>query len=172
MKKTIALLLTVIMLLSFVGCRRSVKYENVTYRESGIEFTLPSSMRRSYVEGYDYYFSTLAIIFTAVKIDSEFIESSEIDLDPSISAKEYVDLITEEMDKSQMYFNVDESRNLYNFRYTYEDQSSGTEIFYYVIVIGESGNTWYIEMCCDQQDSGTFVETFDEWKMSIKTYNS
>ena len=173
MKKIIsAIILVSVLLLGLCACADTVKYENVTYRENGIEFFLPSSMRRESVDGYDFYFSNLAasIIFTAVKVDEELLR--DLDIDGPVNDEEYVNILIErnKLDKEKMYYNYDEVRGHYNFRYSYED-ADGFATFYYIVVIGDESNLWYIEMCCKNEDSNTHLETFKTWKRNIKVYS-
>ena len=170
MKKIICAI-SLLSMLMMSACADTVQYENVTYRENGLEFLLPSSMRRQSVEGYDFYFSNLAVsvIFTAVKIDEEIL--TKFDVEGRVNAEEYVGMLIEKnkLDKEKMYYNYDELRGHYNFRYSFED-ADGYAIFYYVVVIGDESNLWYIEMCCKDEDSSTHLETFKTWKRNIKVY--
>ena len=172
MKKIIALLLIIsALLISFSSCDDDKNiYEIIEYRENGIEFSLPNYMRRSVVEGYDFYFTNLSIVYTAVKLDSEFLESKN--LAPGISGKEYIDVYVERngLDLERMSYTYEDDRILHNFRYTFGDETSGMEMFYYVVVVGEQGNLWYIEMCCKYEDSATCLSSFEVWKKYIKTY--
>ena len=171
MKKIITLVLTLTILFTLASCGDD-GYEKVTYRDGGIEFFLPSSMRRSTVEGYDFYFSNLStsMVFTALKIDSEIL--AEFELDDTATSKEYVDAVLEkgERDKDKMYFEYDERLDQYSFRYTYVDADE-YEIFYYVVVTGEPGNIWYVEMCCDNEYSSDYLSTFVTWRKNIRTYD-
>lgn len=170
-KKLLPLLLILILTLGSVVSCDDDGYENITYREGGIEFFLPSNMRRSSVDGYDFYFSNLStsIIFTAVEIDAALL--SELQIETTVTAEEYIEIIFERnnIDKSKIYYEYDEKRDLYNFRYTYVDED-GYEIFYYIVVVGEPGNLWYIEMLCENEDSETYLSTFEVWKRNVKVY--
>ena len=172
MKKILSfLLLAVILTVCFTSCSDDITYTDITYRENGLEVVLPEGMRRSYTEGYDMYFSTPDMIFTATKIDAELLEKNDIPLSSDVTSKEYTDFVIKSFDKDQLYFREDASKNLYNFRYTYEVEDGQSELFYYVVVIGEPGNVWYIEMCCEQDNSSTYLSDFELWKKYIKTYS-
>ena len=170
MKKILTLILTLSLLFSLASCRDD-GYEKITYREEGIEFFLPSSMRRSNVEGYHFYFSNLSttMVFAALKVDSDLL--AEFELDATATAGEYVDAVIAkgERDKEKMYFEYDERLDQYSFRYTYVD-ADDYEIFYYVVVTGDPGNIWYVEMCCENEYSSDYLSTFVTWRKNIRTY--
>ena len=171
MKKILILILSISLILgTLVSCSENAEYKDVTYEKDGIKFTLPNTMKQKTMEGYDFYFTNqlASLIFTAVKIDKEMLEKA--DLSEGITAAEYVDAIIEKngMEKDKMYYKYNEYHDQYNFRYTFVDQS-GFEIFEYVIVTGTPDNLWYIEMCCEQEDSATYLEDFEIWSKSIKT---
>lgn len=175
--KKISLVLVLAITLSFTAlcfssCGDDVEYENITYRENGIEFFLPNSMRRFNEEGYDFYFSNMAagVIFTALKLDQEFLES--IDIEYGITAEAYANEVISRngMEKDKLYYNYDERRNHYNFRYSYVDQND-ISVFYYIVITGEPDNLWYIEMCCEEEQSSDYLSTFEVWKKNIKTYS-
>ena len=145
-------------------------YQDITYREGGISFTLPNTMRRTNYEDYDFYFTNRAVVFTAIKLTDEFFKENE--LDPSITAEEYTMYCIEKngLDINQMEYKYDEERGLHNFRYTYDNEED-TNIFYYVVIAGDVGNIWYIEMCCSGDSSSDYIYTFGEWKRTISTYS-
>lgn len=157
------------LLFSLCSCKSGM-YKDVTYREGGISFTLPNTMRRANYEEYDFYFTNRATVFTAKELDDEFYKENS--LEPDMTAAEYVDYCIEanKLDKTQMEYKHDEARNVHNFRYIYDDDA-GTSIFYYIVITGEPGNIWYIEMCCDSNDSSKYLPTFGEWKRTILAYD-
>ena len=144
-------------------------YSDMVYEENGLRFVLPANMRRENAEGYDLYFSNLAIIFTAIELDEEFLESKGIPTDTDAAG--YIDFCIERngMDRDQIYYLYEEEQMRHSFRYTYSEPDS-IDLFYYVVVIGEPGNLWYIEMCCDYEDSGELLSEFETWRKNIRTY--
>ena len=171
MKRIIsALLLILISISCFVSCGDD-GYEDVTYKENGIEFFLPSSMRRFEDEGYDFYFSNLTtgMIFTAKKLDEEMLKS--LDIEYGITAVEYAEEIIERnyLEKDKLHYEYDEKRGHVSFRYNFVDDNE-VSVFYYIVVTGEPDNLWYIEMCCDNENSSEYIQTFEVWKKNIKTY--
>lgn len=169
MKKILAFILALSTLTLFCSCKGRM-YRNVTYKEGGISFTLPNTMRRVPDSEYDFYFTNRSIVFTANELDEEFFE--ENDIDENITAEEYAKYCIEKngLDIEKMNYKTDEERGLYNFRYNYDDEN-GTNLFYYVVIAGEVGNVWYIEMCCDNDDSQLYISTFGDWKRGISTYS-
>ena len=169
MKKTIALIIILATLLAF-ACSCAKEPNEVTYREEGLEFTLPVSMRATYSDTYDIYFSNPEAIFAAKKLTPSFLTDSNID--PNVSAEEYVDihLARNGFSKSeQIFYEADRERGAYSFRYTYTE-SEDVEMFYYVLVLGEPRSLWYVDMCCYYEDSATYSETFGIWARTVKTY--
>ena len=172
MKKIISRALAVALaLITLVSCGNSVKFEDVEYRENGLSVTLPNTMRRQDNEDYTFYFSGMSmdVIFSAMKITDEFLES--VELESGVSAGEYVDTIIARrgLEKSKLYYKYYEEKNQYNFRYNYVSES-GYEMFFFVTVMGNSDNLWYIEMCCDADESSAYLDTFEIWRRNLKTY--
>ena len=172
MKKIITAIIAISLLLAcLTSCDDNGNiYEMVNYRENGLELSLPNYMRRSDIEGYDFYFTNLAIIFTAVKLDAEFLEEKNIS--PDITGKEYIDIYVERngLSLDRMGYSYDEENMLHNFRYSYTD-GEDMDMFYYVVVVGDVGNVWYIEMVCDQKNSSRYIQSFDVWKKYVSTYS-
>ncbi len=171
MKRILALLLTLVAALSsLVACANDSDYESVEYRENGIYFILPNTMRRKTVENYEFYFTSeiMGVVFSAKKITREFL--SENNIDPEIDAKGYVDTIIEKQsfERDKIYYNYYEDFNQHNFRYNYSEGDS--EVFFYVTVTGETGNLWYVEMYCYNDDSSEYLSMFERWRKTIGTY--
>lgn len=172
MKKISAFIVALALItLALASCGGGIKYEDVDYREKGLSFTLPSSMRRSTVTDHDFEFSTLDAVFYADKVDYETVSEAGVEISESFDAEEYAIAITKTFDQDQLYFEEDKENMRYSFRYTYGDTEAGeSETFFYVVVIGEVGNVWYIEMICEQELSADYIPTFELWEKSIKTY--
>ncbi len=168
MKKILAAFLILLALLSVLVSCGSI-YKDVNYKENGIAFTLPNTMRRVTNSDYDFYFTNTVVVFTANELDEEYYE--ELSLDPNMTAKEYLDHLmkSNNMDLDQMEYKYDSEKNIHNFRYTSESEENN--LFYYVVITGEPGNIWYIEMCCEEDYYEDYLSTFGEWKRSIYAYN-
>ena len=171
-------LLTLILIFSVLTCISSCydyaehpSYENITYKEDGFEIVLMSDMQRYDSTEYDFYFTNIigTIIVGASKIDEEFLAKNGLDSDTD--AGEYIDFLIKksELDKESLYYNYDDKRGIYNFRYTYSP-ADASEIFYYFCALGEAGNLWYVEMMCSPDDSDTYIPRFDKWRKSLGTY--
>lgn len=147
-------------------------YENITYKEEGLELTLRNDMRRTETENYVFYFSNLAgtAALAASKVTAKQLEDEDLAADAT--AGEFVNCIIEqhELDRDRIYYSHDESRANYSFRYTVGEEGENG-IFYYVVVLGDPGNIWYVEMMCSESDSGLYVSRFDAWKNSLRVYN-
>lgn len=172
MKKIMSFSLVAALIISMlVSCSKNIKFDDVTYKEKGLSFTLPNTMQRQSSESYDFYFSGMSmnVVFSAFKVTDEFLQS--LDLTPGLSAEEYVDMIIERrgLEKKKLYYNYYEDLDQYNFRYTYVSES-GYETFFFVTVTGPSDNLWYIEMCCESEESAKYLSTFEVWRRTIKTY--
>ena len=172
MKKFSAFII-VLSLLVFALCSCSgggIVYEDITYREDGIEFIIPSSMRRSTDPEQPYTFSSPEVVFEAVKLNYDAMAENGIEISEDFDAKEYAEIVTASLDKSQIYYKEDAENNKYSFRYTM-GETEETEVFYYVVVVGTAGNVWEITMSCYQSESDQHVGTFELWEKYIKTYN-
>ena len=175
MKKLTAFVLIIAaVLLAATACdyADNPKYEDITYREGGLELTLKNDMRRAESEDYDFYFRNIigTIIFTAVELDKSSLEAAGVS--EGASAGEYVNAIIEKngFDRDKIYYSHDELRGHYSFRYSIGSlDSSGA--FYYVVVLGKPGNLWYVEMVCSEDDSGLYLDRFDEWRGLLRTYD-
>ena len=164
------LLLSLICCAVLASCNGKPVYTDKVYEENGLKLRLPENMRRSDIDGYDFYFSNLAIVFTAVKFDSQFLTDQGVSAD--IDAKGYAEAYVEkrQLDKKSIYYLEEPEYDRYSFRYTYTLED-GSDVFYYVVIIGTSGNLWYIEMTCDQENSGDYITEFEVWRKNMKTYS-
>lgn len=167
-KRIIALFVALIVATTvFAACAK--EKNDIKYREAGLEFVLPRSMRRAETSAYDFYFSTLDAIFAVIKLDDDYLASVSVPND--ITAEGYINEYIKRnyLDKKQIDFKHDPERNAYSLRYNYSEEGN-LDVFHYVIVLGEPGALWYVEMCCDNEDSGTYTTTFELWGKSVKTY--
>ncbi|MBE6536699.1 MAG: hypothetical protein E7673_01975 [Ruminococcaceae bacterium] len=172
MKKILSLtLICVLFLLSLASCSKKPIFEDVKYEENGLSFYLPNTMQRELSEDYEFYFSgrTMNVIFSAMKITDEFLE--KVELEVGTTAEKYVDAIIERrgLDKSMLYYTHYEESGQYNFRYNYVSENN-FETFFYVTVLGTPDNMWYVEMCCPNDESGQYLEMFEGWRKSLRTY--
>lgn len=172
MKKFLAFIIVLsALVLTFTACGDdTVTYEDVTYREEGIEFTLPSNMRRSTDPESRFNFSTPEVVFSAQKLDAASIRENGMQIGDNFDAKEYVDIVTASLDRDQLYLTEDAENSKYTFRYTV-GETEETEAFYYVVVVGTSGNVWEVTMSCYQDVSSEHIASFEVWAKYIKTYN-
>ncbi|MBQ3015824.1 MAG: hypothetical protein IJD79_03485 [Clostridia bacterium] len=175
MKRIITLILLLTVILSTVSCSDYAdkpSYRDIEYKENGLRLVLRNDMQRYEVEGYDFYFTNVigTVILSAVKLDEEFLRENEIKTD--ITAGEYVDYLIEknEFEKDKIYYEHDEDLGKYNFKYVFSDVGAASEIFYYVTVLGDAGNVWYVEMTCRNEDSEFYLSSFDSWKNDLKAY--
>ena len=171
MKRTVCFMFFLSIVMSLLVSCSDDDYDKITYRENGIEFFLPSSMRRTNSSAYDFYFTNISagLVFAATKVDEKIL--SDFDLSKDADAGEYANAIIDNggHDKEKMYFRYDERLGQYSMRYTYVDEE-GYEVFYYVVILGDAGDLWYIEMCCDNSNSSEYIDTFDTWRKNIRTY--
>ncbi len=168
MKKISAVILIIISLISaFVSCKSD--FEDITYREDGISFTLPNTMRKSNLEGYDLYFTNTAVSFAVKKIDEEV--CNEISLKKDASAKEYVDFFAAkiEIDLEDAGYSYDDRNGAHSFKYIQSGED--WSLNYYIAVVGEAGNIWHIEMWCEETYYEDYLPIFGEWRRSISVYN-
>ena len=174
MRKILAMivLLSVVILVPSCDYRDVPKYEDITYRENGLEFKLPNDMKRLDSDEYDFYFVNIieTVIFTAAKLDSEFVVKNDIEYD--LTAEEYVNTFIKRnnLNKEDLYYAFDENTGRHSLRYTFAEAGS-SEIFYYVVVLGDVGNVWYLEMVTANEDSSRYLGTFENWSKSVRTYS-
>ena len=171
MKRLLAFLLVLLSALTaFVSCADDAEYENIEYRENGLCFILPNTMRRKSSATSEFYFTNqnIGVAFNARKLTAEVLESE--DMTPGLSAKEYVDKIIErnDFDKESIFYTYFERFDHYNFRYNYGED--GEELFFYVTVLGGGDNLWYVEMYCENDLSADYLPMFERWRKSLGTY--
>ena len=176
-KSVIFILIVTMILMSAVSCTDYADkphYETIYYKENGIEIVLKNDMQRYDAEEFDFYFTNVlgTIVVTAFKLDAEFLADNEIKSD--VTAKEYVDILIKknELDKDMIYYEENKKTGAYNFRYTYGLEDGSTDVFYYVTVLGDAGNVWYVEMSCLNSDSEMYLPRFETWKNDLRTYKA
>lgn len=178
MKKRIAAILTLALcaLLVLASCSDYAdypEYRDVVHRESGLELTLRNDMSRYDSENYDLYFTnTIAsMALAASKADAQML--AQVGAPEDADAQTYADVIIKrnEFDREMIYYSYDESRKSCTFRYSAGDEGE-SGVFYYVVIIGEAGNLWYVEMVCSEADSGLYVDRFDSWAKALRTYDA
>lgn len=173
MKKIITLAVAIVLVFAtLASCSENVEFSDVEYKENGISFLLPNTMKRGVSDDYEFYFTGMSmdVIFSAMKITEEFL--AKVELEQGTTAKEYVDTIItrRQLDKSKLFYKYYEDSDQYNFRYNYVSES-GFEMFYYVTVTGPADNLWYVEMCCEAEESSKYLDMFDSWRRTIETYS-
>lgn len=173
MKKIITLAVAIVLVFAMLtSCSENIEFSDIEYKENGISFLLPNTMKRGTSGEYEFYFTGMSmdVIFSAMKITDEFLE--KVELEQGTTAKEYVDAIISrrQLDKSKLFYKYYEDHDQYNFRYNYVSES-GFEMFYYVTVTGPSDNLWYVEMCCEAEESSKYLDMFDSWRRTIETYS-
>ena len=149
------------------------EYRDVVYREGGLEVTLRNDMSRYDSENYDLYFANTigSMVLAASKADADML--AQVGAPEDADARTYADVIIKrnEFDRELIYYSYDASRNSCSFRYSVgEEGQSGA--FYYVVIIGDAGNLWYVEMVCSEADSGLYVDRFDGWAKTMRTYDA
>ena len=165
-KKIIALILVCASLLALSACGK--KNKDVTYREEGLTFTLPSSMRRAYSSECEFHFSTPDSAFLAKKLTAEFMESQELSKDTT--AKQYAAAYIENqmLDSTRIDYKEDPERTAYSFKYNASD--TGEDYFHYITILGEVGNIWFVDIVCENDKADIYTDTFEIWQASIRTY--
>ena len=167
LKKTLLLLLATVMIIASV-CSCGDNSSDVTYREEGLEMTLPKSMRRSLSSTYEFYFSTPDSVLTAKKLDGAFMESME--MSASTTAEEYADAYIDanNFDKSRINYTHDAERGAYRMRYN--NSENGEELLHFISILGEPGAIWFVEIVCENDKASIYEATFETWESSIRTY--
>lgn len=168
-KKILLLLLTFAMLVSvLVSCGE--KKNDITYREEGLELTLPTSMRRSYSSVYEFYFSTPDSVLTAKKLDGDFMESMAMpkNTTPEEYAEAYIS--ANSLDKSRINYKYDSESGAYRMRYNNSDGENGEDLLHFISILGEPGAVWFVEICCENSKASIYEQTFELWESTIRTY--
>lgn len=171
-KRILAFILLLCAAISVLAsCAEDAEYESIEYRENGIYFILPNTMRRKASENYEFYFTSeiMGVTFGAKKLTDDFLQSEGID--SGITAGDYVEMIIDRQsfDKDKIYYRYFEDSKQYNFRYTYAPEDD-VEYFFYVTVTGDPGNLWCIEMWCDDEKSAEYLPMLERWRKTVGTY--
>ena len=173
MKKIIIFVALVLALCAtFIGCSPKIDVSApITHKGEGIELTLPRFMRSEEVDGYDMYFSNLSVTLTVNAVTEEMLRA--LDLDTNATRDEYFNRMLEvnslERDKLEN-LNDDPDNSRISFSYVYRDTTDDVEIntFMYVVLIGKSGNLYYVSMSCDAREGENNLVMFNDWRRSIK----
>lgn len=162
-KKIIVTLLLIATVLALAACGN--KSNDTTYSEGGFSFTLPSSMRRAYTEDCEFHLSTPDSAFLAKKLDGDFMQTQGVSKD--ITAKEYAAAYIENqmLDSTRIDYKEDPERGTYSFKYNASD--TGEEYFHYIVVLGEPGSIWFVDMICLNEKADIYTDTFETWQKSI-----
>ena len=152
--------------MTFMACGKGE--QDITYRENGLTFTLPKSMRRMYGTDSDFHLSSPDSVFLAKKLDGDFMESQAMpkDTDAKDYATAYIE--SQRLDKERIDYKEDAERGAYSFKYNQSD--TGEDYYHYVTVLGESGAVWFVEMICLNDKADIYTETFETWQKTIATY--
>ena len=172
MKTKVLLILLLIFSVLLTSCAEKIDItELITHEYNGIRMKLPRYMRVGDAAAYNYdmYFDNLKIYVSAKKITEKILEEAE--LPKTATAAEYVDYIIDanSFEKDKIYFEKDEESGKIYFRYVYDDGQSKPTL-YFVTVLGEVGNIWYVEMCCEEEQGSNYITTFRNWVNMIETY--
>ena len=168
-KRIVALLLLIITAMTcIVSCAEEPN--DVTYREHGLEFTLPKSMRRSASDVYEFYLSSPDAVFMAKKLNAEFMESMA--MPASTTAGEYADAYIDAnyLDKTRISYSYDAERGAYSMRYNSSEAESTDGLLHSIVILGQPGAVWFVEICCDNDKSEIYEHTFSTWESTIRTY--
>ena len=169
MKKTaLVLLLTLSLGILLCGCGENIDItEPQTYVANGLEVTLPLYMRMSHSENFDIYLDNLSVAFCARHITEDDLATME--LGASATAKEYVETLISmrKFDKSKIHYEEYPEKGQYTFRYIFEPETGEASTSCYVVVTGDVGNIWYVEMACANDLFEDNLGMFNDWRGDI-----
>lgn len=161
--RIIALLLLAVMTLGLlVSCG-----ENKTYTFEEFSFTIPKKMRKTPVEGVDMCYSSIEAAISVQKMTAD--KLSALDLDETATVKELTDAFFEKngIDANQCYLTFEEEQNAYKFRYSFSPDGENM-YFHYVVMIGEVGKLYFVDMTADYEKSPSYLSVFGDWADSFK----
>ena len=169
MKKTaLVLLLTLSLAILLCGCGENIDItEPQTYVANGLEVTLPLYMRMSKSENFDIYLDNLSVAFCARQITEEDLESVGLGMDATCA--QYVDALIRmrEFDKTKIFYEEYPDDGQYTFRYVFEPETGEESTSCYVVITGNVGNIWYIEMACADDIFEGNLGMFNDWRRQI-----
>ncbi len=169
MKKTaLVLLLTLSLGILLCGCGEEIDItEPQTYVANGLEVTLPLYMRISHSDNFDIYLDNLSVAFCARHITAE--DLATMDLGEGATAKEYVEALIRmrEFDKNKIHYEEFTDEGQYTFRYIFEPETGEESTTCYVVVTGDVGNIWYVEMACANDLFEGNLGMFNDWRQKI-----
>ena len=140
------------------------------YELDGVKFALPRYMRATATEGYEASFDNLSIFFMVKRVDDEMLSAMGVTREDGAEKYSLALLNNSGVDKSKVYYESLEHRDLISFRYSYdasEGEGEKNNIFYYVILAGSGDNFWYFEICCPESISASNLSKFEDWRNSI-----
>ena len=151
----LALILVLCTLFStLVGCSL-LEPEDKTFSKAGMSITLTDEFsEQELVTQTAYYVSTKAVV-TVLKEDGSTIADYTV--------KEYAELVctVNALDDSD----VVEGDGYAEF--TYEEELSGKEYFYYARCFKNGTDFWMFQFACETKNTEDFLDTFKQWASTV-----
>lgn len=160
MKRIIASVLLVFVLVACTSCSQD---KTVAYSESGLNFSLPSDMRKLSVDWADvcYGNSDNAMFFVYFYSASQLLTELYIPKDSTV--KVYADWFVNANKYENVTESYDEEGKLIVLTYVYEPENT----YYCDYITRNEYALYHVTMCCDADLAETYKPIFADWMSFI-----
>ncbi len=168
MKKLIAALVVVLMVVSFAACggKTTSKLDTAnleTYEFDGLTIKMEKGMEIGSQEGFNAFASSNTCIMTGVKEGFDLFTSYGYDPE-NMTLEEYGELVEQANEQFNEDFSADANGNL-AATYTYD--INGTSFFYHATVAKGTDAFWVITFACSEDAQSEYADQFEAWANTI-----
>lgn len=168
MKKLIAALVAVLMVVSFAACggKTTSKLDTAdleTYEFDGLTIQMEKGMEIGSQEGFDAFASSTTCMMTGVKEGFDLFTSYGYDPE-NMTLEEYGELVAQANEQFNGDFSEDANGNL---AVTYTYNVEGTNYYYHATVAKGTDSFWVITFACFEGDQSEYADQFEAWANTI-----
>lgn len=163
MKKLIALMLTVLMLLTFAGCDTSVlDAKEALFTKAGMEITLTEGFKETEMAGYTVCYDSSEVAVFVLKEEFSAAEGFG-----DYTLEEYAALVYQaNADRSPDA--VTTTDGLTTMEYVFENEEDGNTYKYFSTMFKGPDAFWLIQFSCFEENYDEYKPHFIEWAKSAK----
>ena len=167
MKKILAIVLTVCMLLSLVGCgKKAYKAKAAEFSSDGITITLTKAFKEKIYEGYTVCYDSKDV---AVFILKESYSLNENYKDMTVERYAY-SVRNAISDKKPTQ--VTRKDGLVYMEYEFNNEGSGTVFKYFAAMYKGVDAFWLVQFACDTEAYSEYFPYFVQWAKTVNVSNN
>jgi len=159
MKKIIALLAALILLLSLTACSSGSKEK--AFSKNGLDITLTNEFSEETLSGYTACYRSTHTMVVTLKEDFSLIEGAA-----DLSVTEYAELLRQ-ANASRSPTSLSTKDGIPYFEYTYFNESENVTYRYYTTAFKGSDAFWMVQFVCNESAYVTQKVNFSTWAKSI-----